>query len=92
MLLRQLPTYQRKLQARANLEHNGHLLLLPGGEDDGYLYVFPYRRHYHSFNYLHIVFCFFVYCVNINLTASSVVCMMMPSFACVETRSVSKMN
>jgi hypothetical protein len=26
------------------------------------------------------------------LTASSVVCMMMPSFACVETRSVSKMN
>ncbi|CAD6235310.1 unnamed protein product [Miscanthus lutarioriparius] len=35
---------KRKLQGRANLEQNGHLLLLPGGEDDGCLYVFPYRR------------------------------------------------
>ena len=73
MLLRQRPTYQRKLQGRANLEQNGHLLLLPGGEDDGCLYVFPYRRYYHPFNYRHIVFCFFGYGVNITLTASSVV-------------------
>jgi len=48
-------------------------LLLPGGEDDGCLYVFPYRRYYHPFNYRHIVFCFFGYGVNITLTASSVV-------------------
>ena len=64
---------KRKLQGRANLEQNGHLLLLPGGEDDGCLYVFPYRRYYHPFNYRHIVFCFFGYGVNITLTASSVV-------------------